>query len=97
MKLSLFQAFLTTAVFAVAASAFDGAASYAKCKACHGPKGEGNPAIAKAMKVELKPLSSVSADQIKTAVTKGAGKMKPVAGIAGKDLDDLVAYIKTLK
>lgn len=80
-----------------AADAAAGKALYAKCRSCHGPNGEGNPAIAKAMGVTIKPLSAASDDAIKNAVTKGAGKMKPVAGVAGADLDNLVAYIKTLK
>ena len=68
----------------------------AKCKACHGAEGDGNPNIAKAMKVEMKPLSSTSAD-VKEVVTKGQGKMKPVASVTGADLDNVVAYVKTLK
>ncbi|MES1258848.1 MAG: cytochrome c [Acidobacteriota bacterium] len=80
-----------------AADAAAGKALYAKCRSCHGPTGEGNPAMAKAMGVEIKPLSGASDDAIKNAVTKGAGKMKPVAGLAGADLDNLVAYVHTLK
>lgn len=87
--------FLPTGAWAADAAA--GATLYAKCRSCHGPAGQGNPAIAKAMGVEIKPLSAASDDAIKNAVTKGAGKMKPVAGIAGGDLDNLVAYVKTLK
>jgi len=68
----------------------------AKCKTCHGADGEGNPAIAKAMKVELKPLSASTAD-VKDVVTKGQGKMKPVASVTGADLDNVVAYVKSLK
>ena len=82
---------------AFAADAAAGAAVYAKCKSCHGPKGEGNPAIAKAMGVTIKPLADASDDAIKGAVAKGAGKMKPIAGGAGADLDNLIAYIHSLK
>ncbi len=88
---------LLCATGAFAADAAAGAAVYAKCKSCHGAKGEGNPAMAKAMKVELKPLSAASEDSIRDAVTKGVGKMKPVAGVAGADLDNLVAAIKAMK
>jgi len=67
----------------------------AKCLSCHGANGEGNPSKAKALKVELKPLSSSKAD-VKKVITDGQGKMKPVA-IGGADLDNVVAFVQTLK
>ncbi len=79
-----------------AADAAAGKALYSKCQSCHKADGSGNAAIGKAMGVEMKPLKGASDDAIKGAVTKGVGKMKPVAGIAGGDLDNLVAYVKTL-
>jgi cytochrome c5 len=83
---------------AAAASAKDGEAVYtAKCKNCHGADGTGNPAIANMLKVTLKPLASETDADVKTAVTMGTGKMKPVAGVAGADLDNLVAFVHTLK
>jgi mono/diheme cytochrome c family protein len=85
----------------VAASAADAAGGKAvydtKCKSCHGADGAGNPAIAKMMKVDLKPLGSQSDAEIKGAVTMGVGKMKPVSGVAGGDIDNIVAYLHTLK
>ncbi len=40
-----------------AADAAAGAQLYAaKCQGCHGKAGEGNPAMAKALKVEMRPL-----------------------------------------
>ncbi|HUA17171.1 MAG TPA: cytochrome c [Bryobacteraceae bacterium] len=71
----------------------------AKCRACHGANGEGNPAIAKMMKVELKPLSEaagMSDADLKKIITEGTGKMKPVA-VSGADLDNVVAFVKSLK
>ena len=68
----------------------------AKCKSCHGPSGEGNPGIAKMMKVEMKPLAESTAD-VKAVVTSGQGKMKPTAGVVGADLDNVVAFVKSLK
>ena len=80
-----------------AADAAAGKAIYGtKCRSCHGAEGEGNPSIAKMMKVELKPLGASTAD-VKKVVTDGQGKMKPVAGVAGADLDNVVAYVHSLK
>ena len=80
-----------------AADAAAGKAVYGtKCRSCHGASGEGNPSIAKMMKVELKPLSESSAD-VKKVVTEGQGKMKPVSGVSGADLDNVAAYVQSLK
>jgi hypothetical protein len=48
------------------------------------------------MKVELKPLSAATAD-VKDAITKGQGKMKPMPSVTGAELDNVVAYVKSLK
>ena len=80
-----------------AADAAAGKAIYAaKCRACHGANGEGNPGMAKALKVELKPLSETTAD-VKKVITDGQGKMKPVGGVSGADLDNVVAFVQSLK
>ena len=97
MKLTILIIAALTATSVWAADAAAGKTVYAtKCKGCHGADGEGNPNIAKAMKVELKPLSATTAD-VKDVVTKGQGKMKPVASVTGADLDNVVAYVKSLK
>lgn len=76
---------------------------YAKaCRVCHGAEGQGNPAIAKMMKVELRALGSQevqsqSDDELKKAITDGKGKMKPVTSIKGQQVEDVIAYIRTLK
>jgi cytochrome c5 len=89
---------IATTTGAWAADATAGAAIYStKCRTCHGADGTGNPGIAKAMKVEFKPLATESDAELKTATTAGVGKMKPVAGVAGADLDNLVAAIHALK
>ena len=85
------------------AGAEDGKEVFAKsCKTCHGAAGEGNPAIAKMMKVEFKALGSaevqsLSDAELKGVVAKGKGKMKPVASVNAKQTDDVIAYIRTMK
>ena len=74
----------------------------AKCKACHGADGAGNPAIAKMMKVEMKALGSAEVQKrsdadLKMVVTMGTGKMKPVTTVTGADLDNVVAYVHSMK
>jgi hypothetical protein len=34
---------------------------------------------------------------VKDVVTKGQGKMKPMPTVTGGDLDNVVAYVKSLK
>ena len=90
-----------TAVLAADAKA--GQAVYDRsCKSCHGADGTGNPTIAKMMKVDMKDLKSaevqaMSDDDIKKVITGGKGKMKPVNSVSGPALDDVVAYVRSLK
>ena len=92
-----------TGAAAFAADATAGQAAYARaCKSCHGPDGTPNPAIAKMMKVEMTDLKSagvqaMSNDDIKKVITAGKGKMRPVSSVSGAALDDVAAYIHTLK
>jgi mono/diheme cytochrome c family protein len=91
----------TTALWAADAAA--GKTVYAKkCQGCHGPEGEGNPAMAKALKVEFKPLGSAEVMKmpgadLKKAITMGTGKMKGVTGLSDADVDNVIAHIHTLK
>jgi predicted CXXCH cytochrome family protein len=88
-------AFTTTAVFGADAKA--GQAVYDKsCKTCHGADGTPNPAIVKMTKVDIKDLKSTDAD-VKKVITEGQGKMKPMPSITGSSLDDVVAYVHSLK
>ena len=34
---------------------------------------------------------------IKTAITEGKGKMKPVSAVTGSSVDNVVAYVRSLK
>ena len=87
----------------MAGDAAAGKAAYDKsCKSCHGPTGTANPAIAKMMKVDMKDLGSpeVQAESdadLKKAITAGKGKMKPVATVSGPALEDVIAYVRSLK
>lgn len=91
---------LALALFSSGAWAADAAAGKsvyeAKCRGCHGPDGQGNPSIAKMMKVEMKPLTETTAD-VKKVVMDGQGKMKPVGGLTAAQVDDVAAYVHSLK
>lgn len=92
--------FIALALPALAADAAAGKAIYdTKCKTCHAPDGTGNPGLGKALKVTWVALGATTKTdaEIKTIVTAGAGKMKPVAGVAGADLDNVVAFVRTFK
>jgi mono/diheme cytochrome c family protein len=98
--------FTLIVLFAAAAFAADataGKAVYDKaCKSCHGADGTANPAISKMMKVDIKNLGSAEVQaesdaDIKTIITDGKGKMKPMKAVSGADLDNVVAYVRTLK
>ena len=96
-------AFLALGAVQAFGAAADGKTVFdTKCKTCHGADGAGNPAIAKMLKVTMRPLGSAevqakSDDELKKDITQGNGKMKPVAGLAAKQVDDVVAYVRTLK
>lgn len=104
MKNMLMPAWLPLlAGLAFAGPAESGKAVFDKsCKGCHGATGQGNPGIAKAMKVELRHLGSKevqakSDGDLKSVITAGVGKMKPVAAVKGQAADDVVAFLRTLK
>jgi mono/diheme cytochrome c family protein len=99
----IFTGLLFSAAISIAADANAGKATYDKsCKTCHGPDGTPNAKIAAAMKVDMrhlggKEVQGMSDAALKKVVTDGHGKMKPVKTITGTALDDLVAYVRTLK
>jgi len=54
------------------------------------------------MKVEMKNLGSAevqahSDDEIKTIISAGKGKMKPVKTVSGGDADAVIAYVRSFK
>lgn len=91
------------AELAIGADAAAGQAVYTKaCKSCHGADGTANPAVAKMMKVDMKDLKSaevqsMSAADLRAIIESGKGKMKPIKTVSGADLDNVVAYVKSLK
>ena len=96
MKRFIVLLFVVGLMSGMALAAEDGAAIYkAKCAMCHGPDGAGKSGPA------LKG-TSLTADQIATALTKGAeGKKaphaKPIAGLTADQATAVAAYVKTLK
>jgi cytochrome c6 len=103
MTLTVLTLVYLSAAAVSAADAKAGQASYNKsCKTCHGADGTVNPAIAKMMKVEMKDLKSaevqaMSDDGIKKVIRGGKGRMRPVAAVSGPALDNVVAYVRSLK
>ena len=93
---------MLTSTTAWAADAAAGKTLFAaKCKTCHGAEGQGNPNLAKMMKVDIKALSapeiqSMSDADLKKAIKDGKGKMKPVA-LTDAEIDNVVAFVRTLK
>jgi len=106
MKVTILMTLLLTISAGLAVAAGDAAAGKAvydkSCQTCHGPTGVANPKIAKMMKVDIKDLGSteiqkMSDEDLKETITKGKGKMKPVKSIVGKDIDNVVAYVRSFK
>lgn len=104
MKLTLIATLSLAASFGLAyAGAPEGKTVFtAKCQGCHGPNGEGKPAIEKMFSVTMKPLGSkkiqgMSDAEIKKVITEGHGKMKPVGGLDDQQISDVIAYVRTLK
>jgi mono/diheme cytochrome c family protein len=101
--LATLVAVAASATMALAADAKAGQAVFDKaCKSCHGADGTPNASVAKMMKVDMKDLKSaevqsLSADDLKKIVTEGKGKMKPIKSVTGPSVDDVVAYVRTLK
>jgi len=73
-----------------------------KCKSCHGAQGLGNPAIAKSLKVTFRDLKSAEVQkqsdaELKKLALGGHGAKKPVKNVTPAELDDAVAYLRSLK
>ena len=105
MKLQILSGTLLLGLSMVPAMAgpSEGKAVFDKsCKACHGAEGQGNPGMAKMLKVEMRALGSKEVQaqsdaDLKKIITEGKGKMKAPAGLSAKQVDDVVAFVRTLK
>ena len=105
MKLQILSGtlLLGLSVIPAMAGSSEGKEVYDKaCKACHGAQGQGNPGMAKMLKVEMHPLGSKEVQaqsdaELKKIITEGKGKMKPVSSVSGKQVDDVIAFVRTLK
>jgi mono/diheme cytochrome c family protein len=76
---------------AIAADAAAGKTVFTtKCKACHGADAAGGV-------MDKASIAGTDAATVKNTVTKGKGKMKPVASVTGDALDNVAAYVASLK
>jgi mono/diheme cytochrome c family protein len=86
-----------------AADAKAGQAAYDRaCKSCHGPDGAAPAAIGKMMKVEVRHLGSAEVQalpdaEIKKIAIEGKGKMMAIKSVTSAAVDDIVAFLRTLK
>ena len=102
-------ALICAAVLSIASAAYAagdvkaGKAVYdSHCKNCHGETGVANPNIVKMMKTPIPDMGSASVQgmsdaDLKKVVTDGKGKMPAIKSVTGKAMDDMIAYIRTLK
>ncbi|HVV46174.1 MAG TPA: cytochrome c [Bryobacteraceae bacterium] len=92
---------------ALAADANAGKAIYEKqgsCINCHGKDGAApNEALGKMLQVTIPTLAdaqfqaSKTDDDIKNAITKGHGKMPAQKNVPADQVDNVVAYVRSLK
>lgn len=103
LRTGLFVVLFSITSLAYGADVPAGKALYERaCKSCHGADGTPNPAIVKAMKVEMhalgaKEVQSQSDAALKSAITDGKGKMKPVKSVTGPAAADVVAYVRSFQ
>lgn len=101
----LVAAFLFAARVAMAQSgdAKAGKAVFDKsCVACHAADGSPKEPVAKMLKVEIphlgsKDVQAKSDADMKKIIVDGYEKMKPVKGLADKDVANVIAFVRTLK
>lgn len=102
LLINLASALILTGIVVWAADARAGQAVYKRaCQSCHGADGAPNAAVAKMLKVEMRDLrvavKSLSDADLRKIVVEGKGKMAATKGISAADVDNVVAYVRTLK
>lgn len=105
MKITIRSLFLIAAMVCLAGSLgfaqSAGEAVYkSKCQMCHGPKGVPSAGMAKMMQIKAASdpsMKKLTIAQMEEAVTKGKGKMKPVAGLSDAQVKDVVKYFRSLE
>ena len=104
LMIAFFALMSTVGGIALAADAKEGANVFNKtCKNCHGEGGATpNAAIAKMFGVPIPVLGSPeiqakSDADIRKVITEGKGKMVAMKSVTGESVDDVIAYLRTLK
>jgi mono/diheme cytochrome c family protein len=95
----------TVSGVALAADATAGKAIFDKtCKGCHGEAGAApNEALAKMLNATIPTLAdpqfqaTVKDEEIHNAITMGKGKMPAQKNVPAASVDDVVAYVRSLK
>ena len=73
----------------------------AHCQMCHGSHGQGNPGLAKMLGTAIPPLTSkkvqdLSDAQMGRVIEHGEGKMSPVNGLSSTEVDNVIAFVRSL-
>ena len=72
------------------------------CATCHGPDGNSpKEAVAKMLKAEIPKLGSPEIqakkdDDLKKVITQGYEKMKPLKELGDKDVQNVIAFLRTI-
>ena len=74
----------------------------AQCRKCHADDGQGRPAMYRRVNATVVHLGSKQAQEksdedIRKTMTDGFGKMEKIEELTSKDIDNIVAFIRTLK
>jgi mono/diheme cytochrome c family protein len=74
---------------------------FGRCSVCHGDSGQGNPAIAKALDVQIPDLASKEVQALddaalKKVIIEGKEKMQPVH-LTDAEVDDVISFLRSLK
>ena len=72
-----------------------------RCKACHGPTGQGNPAMVEASKGAMQDLASKevqgrSDERLAKDITGGTEQKKPIKPLTEKQMKDVIAFVRTM-